>query len=55
MQTAENVCLIGPTGTGTSHMLVALGVPAGQTGHRVRHFTAADLVESPYRGLAVDA
>lgn len=39
-------------GTGKSHLLVALGVAAVQTGHRVRYFTAAELVETLYRGLA---
>ena len=48
----ENLCLVGPAGTGKSHLLVALGVAAVAAGHRVRYFTAADLVETLYRGLA---
>jgi DNA replication protein DnaC len=48
----ENLCLVGPAGTGKSHLLVALGVAAIQAGHRVRYFTAAELVETLYRGLA---
>ncbi|MGH9250318.1 MAG: IS21-like element helper ATPase IstB [Acidimicrobiales bacterium] len=48
----ENVCLIGPAGTGKSHVLVGLGVAAVQAGHRVRYYTAADLVETLYRGIA---
>jgi len=52
VRAAENVCLIGPAGTGKSHMLVALGIAAVEAGHRVRYFTAADLVETLYRGLA---
>jgi DNA replication protein DnaC len=48
----ENLCLVGPAGTGKSHLLVALGVAAVQAGHRVRYYTAADLVETLYRGLA---
>ena len=52
VRAAENVCLIGPAGTGKSHMLVALGIAAVQAGHRVRYFTAAELVETLYRGLA---
>ncbi len=52
IRAAENACLIGPAGTGKSHVLVALGVAAVQAGHRVRYFTAADLVETLYRGLA---
>jgi len=52
VRAAENLCLIGPAGTGKSHMLVALGIAAVEAGHRVRYFTAADLVETLYRGLA---
>jgi DNA replication protein DnaC len=48
----ENVCLVGPAGTGKSHLLVALGHHAVDAGHRVRYFTAAELVETLYRGLA---
>jgi DNA replication protein DnaC len=49
---AENLCLVGPAGTGKSHLLVALGAAAVQAGHRVRYLTAAELVETLYRGLA---
>jgi DNA replication protein DnaC len=52
IRATENVCLIGPAGTGKSHMLVALGVAAVEAGHRVRYFTAAELVETLYRSLA---
>jgi DNA replication protein DnaC len=48
----ENACFLGPAGTGKSHMLVALGHAAVSAGRRVRYFTAADLVESLYRGMA---
>jgi DNA replication protein DnaC len=48
----ENTTLIGPAGTGKSHVLVALGVAAVQAGHRVRYFTVAELVETLYRALA---
>jgi DNA replication protein DnaC len=48
----ENLCLLGPAGTGKSHLLVALGAAAVAAGHRVRYYTAADLVETLYRGLA---
>ena len=48
----ENLCLVGPAGTGKSHLLVALGHHAVDAGHRVRYFTAAELVETLYRGLA---
>ena len=48
----ENTCLVGPAGTGKSHLLVALGHAAVDTGHRVRYFSAAELVDTLYRGLA---
>ena len=48
----ENLCLVGPAGTGKSHLLVALGHHAIESGRRVRYFTATDLVETLYRGLA---
>jgi len=49
---AENPVLVGPAGTGKSHLLVALGHAAVDTGHRVRYFGAAELVDTLYRGLA---
>jgi DNA replication protein DnaC len=52
IRATENLCLIGPAGTGKSHILVALGHAAVEAGHRVRYFTAAELVETLYRGLA---
>lgn len=48
----ENLCLVGPAGTGKSHLLVALGHAAVDAGHKVRYFTAAELVEALYRGYA---
>jgi DNA replication protein DnaC len=48
----ENLTLIGPAGTGKSHTLIALGHAAVEAGRRVRYFTAAELVENLYRGLA---
>jgi DNA replication protein DnaC len=52
VRAAENYCAVGPAGTGKSHSLVAFGVAAVGAGHKVRYFTAADLVETLYRGLA---
>jgi len=52
VRAAENLCMIGPAGTGKSHILVAVGIGAVEAGFRVRYFTAADLVETLYRGLA---
>lgn len=48
----ENLCLVGPAGTGKSHLLVAAGHAAVTDGMRVRYLTAADLIETLYRGLA---
>lgn len=48
----ENLCLIGPAGTGKSHMLIALGIAAVEAGKKVRYFSAPDLIENLYRGLA---
>jgi DNA replication protein DnaC len=48
----ENLVLVGPAGTGKSHLLVALGLAAVEAGCRVRYLTATDLVETLYRGLA---
>jgi DNA replication protein DnaC len=52
IRAAENTALVGPAGTGKSHLLVALGHAAVEAGHRVRYLTAAELVETLYRGLA---
>jgi hypothetical protein len=41
-----------PGGTGKSHLLVALGVAAVHASHKIRYFTAAELVETLCRGLA---
>ena len=48
----ENLCLVGPAGTGKSHALIALGTAAVHAGHKVRYLTAADLTDQLYRGLA---
>jgi DNA replication protein DnaC len=39
-----NVCLIGSTGTGKTHLAIALGLAACRQGKRVQFVTAADLV-----------
>jgi DNA replication protein DnaC len=52
IRATENLCLVGPAGTGKSHLLLALGHAAVAEGLRVRYFVAADLVENLYRGLA---
>jgi DNA replication protein DnaC len=40
----ENIILLGPSGTGKSHLATALGVFATRKGYKVRFITAADLV-----------
>ena len=40
----ENVLLLGNSGTGKTHIALALGLAACQKGHRVRFTTAASLV-----------
>lgn len=40
----ENVLLLGNSGTGKTHLALALGVSACQRGHRVRFTTAAAMV-----------
>ena len=52
LRAAENLCLVGPSGTGKSHLLLGLGQAAVATGRRVRYFVAAALIETLYRGLA---
>ena len=52
LRARENLCLVGPAGTGKSHTLIALGHAAVTAGHRVRYFTAADLVDTLYRSTA---
>ena len=39
-----NICLIGNSGTGKTHLAIALGLAACRQGWRVRFFTAAGLV-----------
>jgi len=41
----ENLCLVGPAGTGKSHLLVGVGHAAVQAGLRVRYFTTSGWVE----------
>jgi hypothetical protein len=48
----HNLAIVGPPGTGKSHTLIGLGHAAVHAAHKVRYFTAADLVDTLYRGLA---
>ena len=52
LRARENLCLIGPVGTGKTHLLLAAGQAAVLAGHKVKYLIAADLVETLYRGLA---
>ena len=52
LRARENLCLVGPAGTGKSHLLLAAGGAAVLAGYRVKYLTAADLIETLYRGLA---
>ena len=49
---AENLCLVGPAGTGKTHYLIGLGRAAVAAGFKVRYFTAVELVEHLYRAVA---
>jgi DNA replication protein DnaC len=49
---ADNLCLVGPAGTGKSHYLIGLGRAAVAAGHRVRYFTAVELIEHLWRAVA---
>lgn len=40
----ENLILLGPSGTGKTHLAIALGLKATERGYKVRFITAADLV-----------
>ncbi len=41
---SQPLCLIGDSGTGKSHMLIALGTEAPMVGYRVKHVLATTLV-----------
>jgi DNA replication protein DnaC len=49
---ADNLCLVGPAGTGKTHYLIALGRAAVEAGYRVRYYTAIELVETLWKALA---
>ncbi len=40
----QPMCLLGDSGTGKTHLLIALGTAAAEAGHRVRYVTTAALV-----------
>lgn len=49
---ADNLCLVGPAGTGKSHYLIGLGRAAVTAGFKVRYFTAVELIEHLWRAVA---
>src|SRR3954469_11185757 len=52
VERAENIVLLGPSGTGKTHLAIAFGLIAAQKGWKVRFTTASDLViamEAAYR------
>ena len=48
----RNAALVGPPGTGKTHLAIGLGRAAIDAGYRVKFFRADALVEQLYRGLA---
>ena len=44
VKAGQPLCLIGDSGTGKSHLLIALGTAAAEQGHRVRYTLASKLV-----------
>jgi DNA replication protein DnaC len=45
LHTRENVVLLGPPGTGKTHLAIGLGIRACQAGHRVLFATASQWVD----------
>jgi DNA replication protein DnaC len=44
VERCENIVLLGPSGTGKTHLAIAFGLLAAQKGWKVRFTTAADLI-----------
>ena len=44
VERSENIVLLGPSGTGKTHLAIAYGLLAAQKGWKVRFTTAADLI-----------
>jgi DNA replication protein DnaC len=50
---AENVVLLGPPGTGKTHLAIGLGIKAAQAGHRVLFATATEWVTRLQHAYAI--
>lgn len=51
----RNLVLYGPVGTGKTHLAIAIGIAACARGHRVKFYTAAELVVRLSEAYAVGA
>jgi len=54
IERAENVVMLGPSGTGKTHLAIAYGYLATQRGYKVRFLTAADLIVMLETGVRQD-
>lgn len=52
LERQENVVFLGPAGVGKTHLSIALGLKACESGHKVRFFTAASLLAELRKTLA---
>ncbi len=52
MESKENVVLLGPPGVGKTHLAIALGIEAINSGYRVQFITAQELADQLYSALA---
>ena len=52
LKSKENVILLGPPGVGKTHLAIALGIEAINSGYRVQFITAQELADQLYSALA---
>ncbi|MBM7790025.1 ATP-binding protein [Tenggerimyces flavus] len=53
VRTGDPLCLIGDSGTGKTHLPIALGIAAAQAGHRVKYTLATKLVNELVEAASV--